>query len=263
MQILQAIFLGLIQGLTEFIPVSSSGHLVLAERLFNFEISGFVFDAVLNIGTIAALVIYFRNDLWQMLRSLWAGDSKRRLVGFIAIATVPGVIAGMLLQDLAETTLRSEYIVVAMLSLVAILMLVVDKYLIRKRQLNQMKIKDSLAVGIAQALAFMPGTSRSGITITAGAALGFTREAAAKFSFYLAIPILSGGVLKVLIDNGFSDEVTSHLGSYIAGTLAAFISGYIAVAFLIGYLKKHGLSIFAYYRLILAAIILLITVFTR
>lgn len=261
MQILQAVFLGIVQGLTEFIPVSSSGHLVLMDQLFNFSVSGFVFDAILNIGTLSALVIYFRKDFWQFFKSIWVGGADRKTLGLIILATIPGVVAGVLLQDLAETKLRSSYVVILMLVLVGLAMLVVEKYGKRLRGIKDLTAVDSIIVGAAQILAFLPGTSRSGITITAGAARGLTREAAAKFSFYLALPILGGGVLKVMFDDGVLSQVQDNMSIFIAGILAAFVSGYFAIAFLLKYLQKHGLQIFAYYRFILAATILLIVLF--
>jgi undecaprenyl-diphosphatase len=259
MQIIQAIFLGIIQGLTEFIPISSSGHLVLAEQLFHLQVSGFIFDAMLNFGTLTALIIYFRKDIWEMFLGLFRGGHERRLALFVILATIPGVIGGLLLQDIAETKLRSPYVVSIMLVAVALVMFAVERYARHIRPLEKITAKDSILIGLAQVVAFIPGTSRSGITISAGMARDLKREAAARFSFLMSIPILAGGALKVLFDNGVMQQVSQNLGTFVIGILAALISGYIAIAFLLNYLRKHSLDVFAWYRIGLAIVVVVVT----
>lgn len=254
----ESIILGLVQGVTEFVPVSSSGHLVLAEKIFHIGGDNFTFDALLNIGTILALVIYFRREFIDILRSLLTKDRlKSKIAWLVALSTVPGVIAGLLVQDASQTYLRSTYLVCAMLVLVAIAMIFSEKVSMRKRSLDDITISDGLVVGLAQVLAFLPGTSRSGITIVAGLQRGFSRQVAAKFSFYLALPILFGGVLKVIFNDGTLDAVASNLVPYTLGIAASFCSGIFAVSFLLKYLQRNSLRLFAYYRIALAGIILL------
>ncbi|MBI3983797.1 undecaprenyl-diphosphate phosphatase [Candidatus Microgenomates bacterium] len=259
MQIIEALVLGLLQGVTEFIPVSSSGHLVLAEQLFNFEVSGFVFDAVLNLGTIAALVIYFRQDLGRMIKGVFSGGHDRRLAWLVILGTLPAVIAGIFLQSFTESAFRSTYVVAAALVIVALVMLIIEKVAKFTRPLVQMKPADSLAIGLIQVAAFIPGVSRSGATITAGMARGLKREAAARFSFLLSIPVLLGGTIKVLLEPTAWEQVTSKPLLFTVGILAAFASGYLAVSWLLRYLAANRLTPFAYYRIGLAAIILLVT----
>lgn len=260
MTTLHALLLGLIQGLTEFIPVSSSGHLVLAEQVLHLGASNFVFDTMLNIGTLAALTLYFRRELWGFVTGIWHNGPSRRQVALIALATIPGVIIGLLAEDAAQRHLRSSSIVMVMLVLVGVAMLLAERYgPAHKRE--KVTLKDSIVIGLCQALAFLPGTSRSGVTITAGVARGLTRQEAATFSFFLALPILGGGVVKVLLGEGVLTQIASQLDIYVVGIAASFASGYAAVTFLLRYLQTRSLRVFAYYRFALAAIlaVLLIT----
>lgn len=258
MQIFEAIILGLVQGLTEFIPVSSSGHLVIANELFGFEVGGFTFDVLVNIGTIAALLIYFRSDIARIISDIF----KRRngkLGWYLAAATIPAVIAGVLVQPYAETVLRSTNVVVASLVVVAIFMWAADR-LAGSKKLQEITLRNSFVVGLAQALALVPGVSRSGITIATGMSLKFDRETAARFSFLLAIPILTGATLKVLFSGGTISLMAANPGIYVAGIISSFISGYLAISFLLRYLSRHGLKLFAWYRIGLAGMIMLVTI---
>ncbi len=257
MQLLIAILLGLVQGLTEFIPVSSSGHLVLAEHFVHFSLSGYAFDAVLNVGTLAALLLYFWRDWLALLKGALRPGSERRLFRLIVIGTIPAVLVGFLMQSFIEAHTRSPWLVATALILMAFVMLAAEKRAKLTRPLTDLNTKDSVAVGLAQTLAFIPGVSRSGTTIVAGMMRGLKREAATRYSFFLALPILAGGTLKILTDRAVLDSLTSHLGLYVAANLAAFISGYLAIGWLLGYLANHKLNLFAYYRIGLAVIILL------
>jgi undecaprenyl-diphosphatase len=258
---IEALLLGLVQGLSEFIPVSSSGHLVLAEKLFQTGQDSFVFDTMLNIGTLAALAIYFRRELIALMSGARKPGPQRQQLKLLALATIPGVVVGILFQDIVETRLRSGYVVAVMLVAVALVMLAVEN---RPSRVGRVVVSrtDSIIVGLAQVLAFLPGASRSGVTITAGIARGLSRQTAATFSFFLALPILGGGVLKVLLDDGVISQISQDLPLYGIGIAASFASGYLAVAFLLRYLKNHSLRVFAYYRIALAAIIICVLIAT-
>lgn len=258
MRIIEAIILGLIQGLTEFIPVSSSGHLVVISEIFNFEVGSFTFDVLVNIGTIAALLIYFRRDIAQITADILLRRNGK-LGWYLAAGTIPAVIVGIFIQPYAETVLRSTNVVVASLVVVAIFMWAADK-LAGSKRLQEVTLNNSLVVGLAQALALIPGVSRSGITIATGMSLSFNRETAARFSFLLAIPVLIGATLKILFSDGTLGLVTADLGVFAAGITASFISGYLAISFLLRYLARHGLRAFAIYRIGLAGLILLVTI---
>jgi undecaprenyl-diphosphatase len=262
MTVLQAIFLGLVQGFTEFIPVSSSGHLILARHFMNLGTGGLTFDVALNIGTLAALVIYFYKDIWLLIKALVSKQKETKLAWLLIAATIPAVIAGVLLESAAETSFRSPRLVAINLFLVAILMLCAERYYhlrVRKpTKLEDVSKKQAIGMGIAQATALVPGVSRSGSTISIGLFLGMDRVAATRFSFLLGIPIMFGGIAKKLLEPGFADQFHQQQAQYIFGTLAAFVSGLIAIRFLLNYLSKHSLSLFAYYRIGVSALTLLI-----
>lgn len=258
MRILEAILLGLVQGLTEFIPVSSSGHLVVMGELFDFSVSSFTFDVLVNIGTIAALLIYFRRDIIKIAADLLS-RRKGKLGWYLAAGTVPAVAGGLLVQPYAETVLRSTNVVVASLVMVAGFMWLADR-LAGSKKLQDITLNNSLVVGTAQALALVPGVSRSGITIAAGMSLRFSRATAARFSFLLAIPILIGATTKVLLSAGTISVLAADPGIFVAGSLASFVSGYLAISFLLRYLSRHGLALFVWYRLGLAGVIMLVTI---
>ncbi len=262
MTIIQAIFLGLVQGFTEFIPVSSSGHLILARHFLNMPTGGLTFDVALNIGTLAALVIYFHKDIWVLTKAIFSKQKETRLAWLLAAATVPAVIAGVLLEKSAETAFRSPRLVAINLIIVAIIMLFAERYyhlhVKKPTKLDGVSNKQALGMGVAQAAALVPGVSRSGSTISIGLFLGMDRVAAMRFSFLLGIPIMFGGIAKKLLEPGFASQFHHEQMQYIAGVLAAFMSGMIAIRFLLSYLSKHSLSIFAYYRIALSVLVLLV-----
>lgn len=259
MTILEAIILGLVQGLTEFIPVSSSGHLVLLHHVFGITELGLAFDVSLHLGTLLALLIFFYKEIVLLVNGILGRNNHKRLAWFIAAATVPAVIAGVLLQDTAETSFRSVNLVAVNLIAIALLMLVAERYAKKhydhKTALHKVSLKQAMTIGFAQAVALVPGVSRSGSTITAGIFAGLDRVAATRFSFLLAIPATSGAILKTMLDGGFSD-VTREPGIALVGIVTAFLSGLFAIRFLIRYLAKHSLSVFAYYRIGLGLFVL-------
>jgi undecaprenyl-diphosphatase len=260
MTILQAFILGLVQGLTEFIPVSSSGHLVLFHEIFDGP-GDLGFDVALHFGTLLALLVYFRKDLLRLLRRCAKPTSERKTVGLLLLATIPAAVAGYFLEDTAETTFRSPILVASMLILVALLMLLAE-HINSKREtktvFEKIRLPQALAIGIAQACALVPGVSRSGGTITAGLLVGVDRVAATRFAFLLAIPIIFGATLKTGLEPQALDSLQGQTGVYITGIAAAFASGLFAIRFLLKYLARHTLKVFAYYRIGLGLIVLLV-----
>lgn len=257
MSIIEAIILGIIQGLTEFIPVSSSGHLVLAHELFGSE-ANLAFDVALHGGTLLALVIYFYKDILRLAKSLVMKSDETKLAWLLAAATVPAVIAGLALETYIENSFRSSRIVAANLVGAALLMLLAEKLYDRRKEHTSIKktsLSQALIIGCAQALALVPGVSRSGSTITAGLFAGMDRVAATRFAFLLGIPIITGALLKTVIDHG-SSGFGDQTGIFIVGVLSAFVSGLFAIGFLLKYLAKHSLAVFAYYRITLALVVL-------
>ena len=260
MNIIQAIILGLAQGLTEFIPVSSSGHLLLLHHLFGLSDHGLGFDVALHIGTLTALIVFFWRDIIELIRHGLFGGAKQRLAWVLVAATLPAVIAGVLLQDAAESTFRTPLLVCFTLSGMALVMIGAEKYAAKhKKQTSVEKVtfKQGIAIGSAQALALVPGVSRSGSTITSGLFLGLDRVAATRFSFLLSIPITLGAILKVVADSSTIDQIKAQPDLFAIGIVTAFLSGLFAIGFLLKFVAKHSLNTFAYYRLSLAALVLL------
>lgn len=260
MDILEAIILGLVQGLTEFIPVSSSGHLVLLHSVFGWQGNGLAFDVALHIGTLLALFIYFYSDIRLLIGGILGRNEYKRLAWLIAAATIPAVIVGIVIQDMAESSFRSVTLVAVNLIIVALLMLGAEYYAKKhykeKTSIDNVTGKQALGIGAAQAMALIPGVSRSGSTITAGIFLGLDRVAATRFSFLLAIPITFGAVVKILLEGGASKFGNEPM-LFFVGITTALLSGLFAIRFLVRYLAKHDLAIFAYYRIALGTIVLL------
>jgi len=261
MSILQAIILGLIQGFTEFIPVSSSGHLVLAHHFFGINEVGLSFDVALHVGTLGALLIYFHKDIGQLAKGLFVKNSHTRLAWLLAMATIPAVVVGILLQSSAETAFRSPRLVAINLAIVAILMLFAERYYHRHvnnpTKLEKVTRKQAIIMGLSQAAAIVPGVSRSGSTITAGIFSGMDRVAATRFSFLLGIPITAGAIAKVFTESQAMQQVKDDKAIFAVGIITAFVSGLFAIRFLLRFLSKHSLAVFAYYRLVLSAIVLI------
>jgi undecaprenyl-diphosphatase len=251
-----------VQGLTEFIPVSSSGHLILAHRWLGVEASGLSFDVALHIGTLAALVLYFHKDIWQLVQAVVHRQKEARLAWLLALATIPAVIAGLLLQSRAESVFRSPLLVAVNLAVVALIMLGAEYYYrhkVKKPQaIGATSLSQALIMGTAQAAAIVPGMSRSGSTIVAGLFVGMERVAATRFSFLLGIPITFGAIIKVLSEPQAVANIKADQTIFIIGILTAFLSGLFAIRFLLNFLSKHSLAAFAYYRLALAAVVLTI-----
>jgi undecaprenyl-diphosphatase len=267
--ILQAIVLGLVQGITEFAPISSSGHLILVPWMLGWHIVddpalNKSFDVALHMGTFVGAVIYFRHDLWiyikafvESCRALAIRTPDERLAWALVVGTIPGMIAGATLESVIEDKLGQPWLIAVMLAVFGVVLYVVDRLARRDRDLDTVGVRTGLFVGIAQALALQPGVSRSGVTITAGRLVGLNREAAARFSFLLALPIIAGaGGLKALdlVQHGFQ----GYGPQFLAGFLAAAISGFFVIWFLLRYLRTHDFLVFMVYRLAVAALVLLL-----
>lgn len=251
-----AIILGLIQGITEFIPVSSSGHLIVTSRLLGNGGNTFNFDVILNIGTLLALVIYFRGQLWGLITE-WR--RQRRLTLAIILSTLPAVVLGFLLQPVFETHARSVWLVIVLLAVVGLAMIGADRLPERPSKLIPPSRKDAVIIGIAQSFALIPGVSRSGATILGARVLGFNNERAARYSFLIAIPIITGALLKVGMSEEGMELLREHSGLVVAGNIASAVGGLFAIAFMLRLLQRIGLRYFGIYRLILAFLLLLLT----
>jgi len=257
-ELVKAIVLGIVQGLTEFLPISSSGHLVIGSELLHFQGQGIVFDVFLHLGTLASVLIVFRREVLDMALSPFHYLMGRRDADvmkslswtiYVVIATIPAVIVGLTLKDSIETLFTNLPLVFAMLSFTGLLM-IFSRFL--KSSGNEMSSKSAFIIGCAQAMAIMPGISRSGSTIFTGMALGIDREVVARFSFIMSLPaILGAAVLQLggLVQEPPSAEMFIHVG---AGTLSSAVSGYFAIVLLLDIVRKNRLQWFGYYCLLLS-----------
>jgi undecaprenyl-diphosphatase len=266
--LLEAIVLGIVQGLTEFLPISSTAHLRIVPAFAGWPDPGAAFTAVTQLGTMAAVLLYFREDLLRItqawLRSLRDPAVRRQLdarIGwYILLGTIPIGIFGVLFKDQIETGARDLYLIGTTLIVLGLALLAAEEVGKRNRSIEQIQTRDGFVVGLAQALALIPGVSRSGATITAGLFLGLDRTAAARFSFLLSIPavVLSGLLELGSILSGEEGETTSAFGLVVA-TLLAFVVGYASIAFLLRYLTNHSTRIFVAYRVVLGVVVLTLT----
>ena len=265
MSLLQAIVLGLVQGLTEFLPISSTAHLRIVPELLGWPDPGAAYSAVIQLGTVAAVLIYFRKDIVTLLRAFFLGLARRepfattdsRLAWFVLIGTLPIGICGLAFKKTIEGSLRSLYVISGSLIVLALILFVVERMASHKRTLDDMRWRDGLIVGLWQALALIPGSSRSGTTITGALSLGLRREDAARYSFLLSIPATSlAGIfeLKHLLE---ATERPSTM-ALVTGTLVAFASGWAAIAWLLSYLRKRSTLIFIVYRVVLGVVLLVL-----
>jgi len=259
MTVLQALVLGIVQGLAEFLPISSSAHLVLAPWLFGWPDPGLAFDVALHVGTLIAVLWYFRGEWVRLAQSAFAlirtrradTEEKRRFLHLV-IATIPAAIAGLLLEDYAESTFRSPTLIASTLIVMGIVLWGADRYAARDRPLASMRVRDAILVGVAQIFALVPGVSRSGSTMTAGRGLRFDRQSAATFSFLMSMPITAAAAILKVPTLLHAREHTT----LIVGIVAAAASGWLAIAVLLRYVSRHSYGVFALYRLLLGAGIL-------
>ncbi|HEV8676232.1 MAG TPA: undecaprenyl-diphosphatase UppP [Methylomirabilota bacterium] len=256
---LHALVLGIVQGLTEFLPISSSGHLILVPALLGWPDQGLAFDAAVHLGTALALLCYFAPELWRMAAGSAKGSGADvRLIAALAVGTVPAAVAGILFEHAIETRFRSALVVAVTTIGWGLVLGWADRQAAgaRVRQLREVGILRGLAIGCAQILALVPGTSRSGITLTAGLASSLDRPTAARFAFLLGLPITAGaGLLKTvgLVRAGLGAAEVTALE---VGLLASFVAGLLAVWFLIRYLQRRTLTVFVVYRVVLGLVIL-------
>jgi len=276
LNLFEAILLGIIQGLTEFLPISSTGHLTLAGKFMNLispthpeQWTSFI--AVIQLGTLIAVLVYFRNDIFSIIKDFFQVNFIKRvkyseqninskLGWLIIIGTIPVVIIGLAFKDAIEGALtKNLYVIAASLIALALILALAEKIAKFKNEIENITILNSIIIGIAQALSLIPGSSRSGTTITAGLFVGLKRESAARFSFLLSIPaVFASGVLQVYEAMKFVDQ--SMTVNIIIATIVSGISGYFAIDFLLKYLKKNTTFIFVYYRIALGAVILILLI---
>jgi undecaprenyl-diphosphatase len=258
--ILQAVILGLAQSLGEFLPISSSAHLVLIPWLLRWTDPGLTFDVALHVGTLVAVVLYFWKDWWQLIIKGFTDvrSVKGRLFWYLVVATVPGAIAGFLLEKKAETLFRSPLLIAIMLILMGIFLYWSDHRSSKNIEMNNITFRTSLLIGISQALAIIPGVSRSGITMTTGMLMGLTREGAARFSFLLSTPIIFGAAMVKL--PGLISNPSAITVDFAIGMAVSCITGIASIGFLLRYVQTKDFLPFAWYRFVLGALVIIITI---
>lgn len=251
----EAALLGILQGLTEFLPISSSAHLIILPWFFGWHgtVDTLSFAVAVHFGTLIALLSYFRKDWLTLLRT---ANRKEGMIWHILIGTLPAVFVGFLFYD-EIAGLRSPLLIVFTLCLVAVLMILVERSYKEPMRLGIDKLsrRDAFIIGIAQAFAFVPGVSRSGITIVAGLMLGFQRQASARFSFLLSMPVVAGASLLEAVKLSNSGGIES--GIFLTGVITSAVTGYITVKYLLRFLQNHSLRVFAYYRFFIAFVIII------
>jgi undecaprenyl-diphosphatase len=266
LEFLQAILLGVVQGLTEFLPVSSSGHLLLGQYFLGLDQDrfGLPFDVALHLGTLVAVVTYFWRDLLRMagafVRSLSPGgrdlaDPDQRLAYLILASTIPAALIGFFLEGFFEEAVRSPWVVVFNLVLVGVLFIVSEAVGSRTRRADKLRFVEAVGIGLAQAAALVPGVSRSGATITLGLFLGLRREEAARFSFLMSVPIIVGAGSLQLAEVAAEGMERSQVAMFVAGFVSSAVVGYLAIRFFLRFVVHHSLRAFAYYRFGLAAVV--------
>ena len=262
---IQVVVLAIVQGLTEFLPISSSGHLVLVPVVLDWQDQGLVFDIAVHFGSLVAVCFYFRADISRLIHgglAMLGGDmssGSSRLAAGIALGTVPAAVAGLLFADWIETHFRSPLVVVATLAGYGILLALADRFGAQKRDISSVRIRDAVVIGLAQALALVPGTSRSGITITAAMAMGLKRRDAARFSFLLSVPVILLATLYKGASMLMGNEVIAWGTLSVAAAISAIVA-YLSIEFFMRFVNATGLVPFAIYRLILAGVILYVVI---
>lgn len=270
-----SIILGAVQGITEFLPISSSGHLVLVPWLFNWNYEGLAFDVALHLGTVLAIVVFFWKDWTNIIagaigKEMGVGSQEQKdinalrptpyakpsypsnLLWQIIIASIPAAILGYLIEDYVESKLHSPLLLALNLAIFGVILFLVDKYAKTKLEIKNTRYKQSFIVGIAQSLALIPGVSRSGITMLAGRALGLNRESSARFSFLLGTPAMLGAFVFAAKDLAVSDLNSA----FILGVISSTVFGLLAIKYLLEYLKKGSFALFMWYRIVLAIIVM-------
>jgi undecaprenyl-diphosphatase len=259
MTLFQAVILGIVQGAGEFLPISSSAHLVIVPWLFDFPDPGLTFDVALHLGTLLSLLAYFYRD-WLQLTAAFFRSLKRRpstygpeekLIWFLIAATIPAAAAGYFLESYAETIFRSPALVATMMAIMGLILFLADRYGKKEKGLAQVSFWDSLVVGFSQALSLIPGTSRSGVTITAGLFRRMDRPTAARFSFLLSMPITAGAVVFK-----FKDFLHAHIDAvHLTGIAVSAVVGYLSIKYMLYFLQRYSYGVYVWYRWAFAAVV--------
>lgn len=254
--------LALVQGLTEYLPISSSAHLILAPHVFGFADQGLAFDVAVHLGSLLAVVLYFRQRLWGIARDSlghWSGRASAsgdsRLGTAIVLATLPVIVAGLAMKGLVETELRSPLVIAGTTIAYGLLLFIADKWFGHRRGLDGITYRDALIIGLFQALALVPGTSRSGITITAALLLGFRRKDASEFSFLLAVPTILMSAALVTLDL-LQEAQPVDWQSLLTGLLLSFIAAYACIHYFLRFIERIGMTPFVVYRLLLGVFLI-------
>ena len=272
MPLLQVIVLALVQGLTEFLPISSTAHLYLTSWLFGWQVEGLDFDIALHIGTLLAVLLYFAGDWVQIIAQGFGmrvkGDDELKhnhmLLWLLVIGSIPVGIAGLAFNKQAETTWRNPFVIGGMLIGVGVLMYLAENAGRRQRDLSSINLPDAVTIGVAQALAVVPGTSRSGITITAGLFRNMTRESAARFSFLLSTPAIGAAAAKALYDMYKKDSLHGLLTTdFLLGVAVSALTGCLVISWFLHYLRRSGLRPFVYYRIVFGIIVIALAFIRR
>ncbi|MBN1372537.1 MAG: undecaprenyl-diphosphatase UppP [Anaerolineaceae bacterium] len=270
MSLLEAIILGIIQGLTEFLPISSSAHLVLVPFLLNWQLDEsvvFIFDVLVQMGTLVAVIVYFRKDLWNIIRAWVNGlvqrkpfaEADSRLGWCLILATIPAAVLGLLVKDLVEAAFNSPLATGLSLLLTAALLVAAEKIGKRNRAMEQMNWKDALTIGAFQAISIFPGVSRSGSTITGGMTRHLDRPSAARFSFLMSIPVMLAAGGMALLDLLDAPNLAQFIPVMAAGFISAAVVGYLSIRWLLSFLTRRTLYPFAIYCVALAAIVVVVS----
>ena len=273
MELLQVIILGIIQGIAEFLPISSSAHLIIFRDIFGvgsfligqYEMS---FDIALHFGTLLAILVYFFKDFLRMIKDGFTkgcNTTDGKLLWYVVVATIPAAVVGVLLEDKIDELVRTNYVLICLaLSIMGILIYLADKFNLQEKTFEEMKFRDAILIGCSQVFALVPGFSRSGTTIATSRFLKMKRSDAAKFSFYMSAPVVAGAVFIKVLKGDMISLITYNPVAFILGVLISFISGLLCFKFLLKYIKNHDYNIFMWYRLgisLLALFILLIKSF--
>lgn len=259
MSVFKAVILGIIQGIAEFLPISSSAHLILFPFLLGWKESGLAFDVALHFGTMMAVLVIFFKDWWDLfIGAIKNFTSKKKstdgkMFWYLVVATIPAALAGLLLDDFIENIVRNKIWVIALaLAVMGLLIFIGDKWASKhyKKEVkfDKITLKQAIIIGISQAFAVIPGFSRSGTTILAGRLMGISKEAITRFTFLLSVPVICGATILKVTDLSLTKEV-------IIGVISSFAMGVLTIKFLLNYIKKHDFSVFAFYRVILSIIV--------
>jgi undecaprenyl-diphosphatase len=269
MTIVQALILGIVQGATEFLPISSSGHLVLVPWLLGWEFEAFIFDVLVQWGTLAAVIIYFRHDLWTLARAAWMSligriprdDPPARAAWLVVLASIPAALLGVIFKDVVEQAFENPLAVSIFLLVTALLLMIGERLGSRDQSILDLKPLDAFIIGLAQAASLFPGISRSGSTIAGGLSRHLTRPEAARFSFIMSVPVMLGAGLVAIVDLTGKADFQTQLGPLLVGFLAAAVVGYLSIHWLLKYVASHPMRIFVIYCSLVGVLGIMVNLF--